>query len=138
MACGNYDIKVANNLTSLKELRKCMESDATLVPVLKLLDEEGYKLYHNPTKSQCYSFQKRVDDGLHYLCECNDKLSMNVDVWNYTLNGRTFRSVEMYMIHENSENDWFTLKVYGIDPKVFPGYYGRGFEKIMSAWRAVY
>lgn len=123
---------------SLKAQRQLMECDATLAPVLKLLDKEGYKIHHNPTESRCYSFQKRVDDGLHYLCECNDKLFMNVTVWDFTIYGHNHRSVEMYMTHENSENNWFNLRVYGIEPKVFLEYYGRGFEKLMSAWKAVY
>lgn len=122
----------------LKAQRQLMEGDALLSPVLKLLDEEGYKIYHHPTESQCYSFQKRVDDGLHFLCECNDKLFMNVTVWDFTINGHSHRSVEMYMTHENSENNWFSLKVYGIEPKVFPDFYARGFEQLMSAWKTVY
>ena len=115
----------------LEAQRQLMEGDATLAPVLKLLDKEGYKLYHHPAKSQCYSFQKRVDDGLHYLCGCNEKLFIHVNV--------THQSIEMHMTRETSEKNWFTLsKVHGIEPNVFPDYYGRGLEKIMSSWKTVY
>lgn len=123
----------------LEAHRQLMEGDAILAPILKLLDEEGYKIYRPPTdESHCYSFQKRVDDGLHFLCECNDKLFMNVTVWDFTINGHSHQSVEMYMTHENSENNWFHLKVYGIKLEEFVEYYQTGFDKLFKAWKTVY
>jgi len=125
--------------TLLEAQRQLMEGDEVLAPVIKLLDDQGYKHFlHGLDRGEAYSFQKRIDDGLHHLCECNDKLFMNIRIFDFTINGRNHRSIEMSMCHENSDNQWFDLKVYGINPEKFVEYYQTGFDKLVSAWKTVY
>lgn len=123
----------------LNAQRQLIEVDEVLAPVIKLLDEQGYKHFiHGLDQGKAYSFQKRIDDGLHHLCECNDKLFMNVKVHDFSINDHAHRSVEMSMCHENSDNQWFDLKVYGIRPEEFVEYYQTGFDKLFKAWKNIY
>ena len=119
----------------LNAQRQLMEADEVLASVIKLLDEQGYNHFISGLdQGKAYSFQKRIDDGLNHLCECNDKLFMNVKVYSFSVH----HSVEMCMCHENSDNQWFELKVYGIRSEEFVKYYQTGFDKLFKAWKTIY
>ena len=86
----------------------------------EFLEQNGYKMWEqNVDKmSVTQKYQKRVDTLHKYkdipLCECNDKLLINIDYWSFEINGITSESCSIYMIHENKNGDWCDLKIYSI------------------------
>lgn len=118
--------------------RTILECDVEHRAVLKLLDDEGYNHYINPKGEGCYTFQKRIDDGVNALCHTNDQLYMNVEVWLNKLGDKIHRSVSMGMVHQNAECQWFELSCYGNSPETFVDQYQIIFNKLYTAWNAVY
>lgn len=82
---------------------------------------KGYKHYKTETDSigigNTKYYQRRVDtdEGFDYpLCQCNDRVSINIEVWNLTLNGRNDISCSMSLVHENQNGEWCDLKIYSL------------------------
>lgn len=86
----------------------------------EFLEQNGYKMWKEDKDTMSFSqkYQKRLDTLHKYkdvpLCECNDKLLINIDYWHFEINGITSESCSIYMIHENKNEDWCDLKIYSI------------------------
>lgn len=86
----------------------------------EFLEQHGYKMWKEDKNEMSVSqkYQKRLDVLHKYkdapLCECNNKLLINIDYLSFEINGITFESCSIYMIHENKNGDWCDLKIYSI------------------------
>lgn len=121
----------------LKSQRSILENDDRFAPIIKFLDDNGYDHYIGVDES-VYLFQKRIDDGRNFLCSCNDKLHMNVKVFDFTINDNVYRSIEMEMCHEMSDGKWFKQCIYRITVDEFIEYYETAFNKLVYAWESSY
>lgn len=82
------------------------------------LESNGYRLWkqENEQSHSTMYFQKRVD-GLYPdtpVCECNDKLFINIEVWTMEYNGNPHTSCTINMVHERPEDEWCDLKIYSL------------------------
>ena len=63
-------------------------------------------------------YQKGIDtvpEYEHYpLCECNDKLFINIVHSEFTINGHEHNSFEMNLVHENKAGDWADIRIYSL------------------------
>ena len=88
---------------------------------MKALTDAGYKCW-NTNKDQygtTAEWQSRVDirDGFDEsipLCQCNDKLVINVRLDNFEANGSMFHSASISLTHENKEGLWCDLTIYSL------------------------
>lgn len=63
--------------------------------------------------------QRRVDKVYNLLpvCNCNDKLFINVDITQAIIHGNLSISAEVHLCHENSQGEWCNLKIYSLKPE---------------------
>ena len=96
------------------EVSKMVE-DSRIKPMYELLINSGYNFYidtHQPEVGSEYRFQKRVDEefGLQdYLCSCNDKVFINVKIYQFDIGNIRNLSAKVGLVHENSNGDWYDL-----------------------------
>lgn len=107
----------------------------------EFLEAHQYKMWKEDkdTMSVSQKYQKRLDILHKYkdvpLCECNDKLLINIDYWRFEINGITSESYSIYMIHENKNGDWCDLKIYSIPvDKLMEDIVGYE-DKIVKLWK---
>ena len=85
---------------------------------LDFLTDNGYRMWREeetPETTRC-EFQKRVPDeeGLP-LCECNDKLCLNLTCYKHTFpNGESAEGFEMSIAHERKNDEWCDLRIYSL------------------------
>jgi len=88
---------------------------------MKALEEVGYKNWKNEKDSfgTTERWQARIDNREDFdetipLCQCNDKLHINVVISRLVLNGEQCNGVEMEMCHEGKDSHWSALKIYSL------------------------
>ena len=86
---------------------------------MKALEQAGYKLWK--TDSDQYGFtqrwQARLDtqDWFDYpVCQFNDKLFINVELYDFDVNGVYSQSASIYLVHENEAGEWCDIKIYSL------------------------
>ena len=79
-----------------------------------------YNLYK--TESSEYGvtnfYQRRVDTDEGFdlpLCQCNDKLFINAEVFAMDFQGNKKVSCAISLVHENLQGEWCDLKIYSPD-----------------------
>lgn len=91
----------------------------------EFLQSNGYKHWASKRdRAGDYSFvtekyQKRADGMLTWvnvpLCECNDKLLVNIEVNTITVGGKENTRWTIYMTHQSPvNNEWCDLKIYNL------------------------
>ena len=62
--------------------------------------------------------QRRVDKVYSTLpvCNCNDKLFVNVDIIQTVYQGNMSITAEVHLCHENKQCKWCNLRVYALKP----------------------
>jgi hypothetical protein len=103
-----------------KEIKKQNNTETqigydTLLGVVNwLTTEQGYKEYkekfEHPYKYKTL-LQKRVDSEC--VCECNDKLSININVSEFDLGDRTHESYEIEIVAKKRAK-WWKLSCYAM------------------------
>ena len=85
---------------------------------LDFLTGNGYHMWREEETPETtkYEFQKRVPEEEGWpLCECNDKLLINLVYSKYTFqNGMEAEGFEMNIVHERKDGEWCDFKVYGL------------------------
>lgn len=110
--------------------------------IKQFLESHQYKMWKEDKDEMSFSqkYQKRLDILHKYkdvpLCECNDKLLINIDYWSFEINGIFSESCTIYLVHENKNQDWCDLKIYSIPvDKMKEGLVGYE-DKIIKLWKA--
>ena len=91
----------------------------------EFLANSGYKHWNTKTeqfgeyKFVTEQYQKRVDGddawSDTYLCKCNDKLSVNIEVTTRTDPSGKYVSWTIYLMHQSPVNgEWCDLKIYNL------------------------
>lgn len=120
-----------------------MTKQSTLDAVVAMrtfLEGKGYKCWKEKKEghSTVFLLQKRTDvleDYKDYpVCHCNDKLFINVSLHAFNAANFSSASAEVGIVHENADEEWCELKVYGLkQDQILEGIdlYER---KIMDMW----
>lgn len=80
----------------------------------EFLESNGYKMWKQ--EENTLHFQKRVDNIYTEspVCECNEKLFINVQVFTFPINAVVHTSCEINMVHERPDDEWCDLKIYSL------------------------
>ena len=64
------------------------------------------------------NLQRRVDKVYNTLpvCNCNDKLFINVDIIQTVYQGNMSITAELHLCHENKQGEWCNLRAYALKP----------------------
>lgn len=109
--------------------------------IKQFLESNQYKMWKEDKDTMSFSqkYQKRLDTLHKYkdvpLCECNNKLLINIDYWRFEINGITSESCSIYMIHENKNGDWCDLKIYSIPVDKMKENLVAYEDKIVKLWK---
>ena len=109
---------------------------------MKALTDAGYKCW-NTNKDQygtTAEWQSRVDirDGFDEsipLCQCNDKLFINVRLDNFEANGSMFHSASISLTHENKEGLWCDLTIYSLTQDELADKLPSLEQKLLRLWK---
>ena len=107
----------------------------------EFLEQHGYKMWKEDKDEMSFSqkYQKRLDILHKYkdvpLCECNDKLLINIDYWSFEINGIFSESCTIYLVHENKNQDWCDLKIYSIPVDKMKENLEHYEDKIVKLWK---
>lgn len=107
--------------------------------IQEFLENQGFKRFNSVFDPESVCYQKRVDDGVNYLCSSNDKLFLNVYITEVSIStDRVHRAAKINLCHADTYSQWFELDAYGISFDDFIPSFERNVNKLMSAWKAVY
>ena len=112
--------------------------------IQEFLEQNGYRNWK--VDKQGYGttthYQKRIDiiqEYEHYpLCECNDKLFINIVHSEFTINGREHVSFEMSLVHENKAGNWCNLKIYSLTEEKVTANLQKYEKLILELWNVFY
>ena len=81
--------------------------------------------------------QRRVDKVYSTLpvCNCNDKLFVNVDIIQTVYQGNMSITAEVHLCHENKQCKWCNLKIYGLKPEDIYSKLGKHEAKLLKMWK---
>lgn len=111
---------------------------------MNFLEEAKYKKYTTNSDSIGVKeeYQKRIDTNEEYghypLCQCNDKLFLNVSKFDYSINGEQFLSYEMFLVHENKDGNWCDLKIYSLSEEEISANLPKLEKKLLDMWVVFY
>lgn len=108
---------------------------------MKVLEDKGYKCWK--TDQDEYSttkhYQRRADkdQGFNYpLCQCNDKLCINVVEHDFTIHGTHHHSFTLKITAENGMGDWCNIEIYGVNPEELKNKLDVFEKKLLNMWKA--
>lgn len=110
---------------------------------MKFLKDNGYKMWTTEKTDfdgHVEKWQRRVDlaDDFQYpLCQCNDKLHININFYSYQLNSQIkHESYEIFIVGENNDSDWYDIKIYGIKADELVDNLKKYETKLLNMWEA--
>lgn len=80
-------------------------------------------------------FQRRLEN-VEPVCQCNDKLHLNITLFSFELHGKTHESAELDITGEMPDGEWAKLSIYSV---TLPSLLERleNFEhRLIAAWKA--
>lgn len=91
--------------------------------IIYLLESLGFKSYtKNEDSANIYAperFQKRLDVEYPFsdypVCHCNDKLFVDVYIYDFEIKSQSSQSVTFAFRAENSDGEWVDFSFYGLD-----------------------
>ena len=125
-----------NNNTMAEELNKLR--DFLINKKYKCWDTE-YNDYPN-VNMITQKLQRRLDIDFPNLpvCDCNDKLSINVDICQAVVHGNLSVTAEIHLCHANKQNEWCNLKIYSLKPEDIYNNLEYYEDKLMKMWELFY
>lgn len=80
--------------------------------------------------------QRRVDKVYNLLpvCNCNDKLFVNIDITQSSIHGNLSINAEVHLCHENKQGKWCSLKIYSLKPEDIYSNLDKYEQKILKLW----
>lgn len=108
----------------------------------EFLESHQYKMWKEDKDEMSFSqkYQKRVDTLHKYkdvpICECNDKLLINIDYWGFQINDVLSKSCSIHLVHENKNQDWCDLKIYSIPVDKMKENLQYYEDKLVKLWKA--
>lgn len=109
---------------------------------LDFLTDNGYRMWRKEEARETtkYEFQKRVPDKEGWpLCECNDKLCLNLIYYKYTfINGESAEGFEMSVVHERKNDEWCDFKIYGLTEEWVVSKLSNYETSLKESWKTFY
>ena len=109
---------------------------------MKALTDAGYKCWNTDKDQhgQTQHWQARIDirDGFDEsipLCQCNDKLFINVRLDDFEANGSMFHSASISIVHENKEGLWCDLTIYSLTQDELADKLASLEQKLLRLWK---
>ena len=83
------------------------------------------------------NLQRRVDRVYSTLpvCNCNDKLFINVDIIQTVYQGNMSITAEVHLCHENKQCKWCNLKIYGLKSEDIYSKLDKHEAKLLKMWK---
>ena len=109
---------------------------------LDFLTDNGYHKWREeetPETTRC-EFQKRVPDKEGWpLCECNDKLLINLTYFKYTFrNGLSSEGFEINIAHERKNEEWCDLRIYSLTEEQVVSKLSNYESSLKECWKMFY
>lgn len=104
----------------------------------EFLESNGYKMWKQ--EENTLHFQKRVDDIYPEspVCECNDKLFINIQVFKFAIHGVVHTSFEINIVHERPDDEWCDLKIYSLTEDQVKSNLKSYEDKMIKLWEVFY
>ena len=109
---------------------------------MKALTDAGYKCWKTETHTsgQTQHWQARIDTrddfcNSYPLCQCNDKLFINVRLDDFEANGSMFHSASISLTHENKEGLWCDLTIYSLTQDELADNLPSLEQKLLRLWK---
>lgn len=104
--------------------------------------QENYNCWKDEvnTFGKTYFYQKRVDTVYqsYPLCNCNDKLFINIIHTDFVINDNPHISYEMSLCHENDVGEWCDLKIYSLTAEKIIGNLKMYETALLDMWNIFY
>lgn len=108
----------------------------------EFLESNGYRVWkeENDQYSNTLHFQKRVDTIYEDspLCQLNDKLLINIQVWNTWYHDTTNTSCSIDLCHERPDDEWCDLKIYSLTVDQLKSNLKAYEDKVIKLWELFY
>ena len=109
---------------------------------LDFLTDNDYRMWREEETRETtkYEFQKRVLDKEGWpLCECNDKLLLDLVYFKYTfLNGESSEGFEMSIVHERKGGELGDFKIYGLTEEWIVSRLSNYEKGLKECWKMFY
>lgn len=124
-------------------MKNKFEMTEELNNIREFLVENKYKVWETEQNEypNCFiltqKLQRRLDmeDGFDFpLCQCDDKLFLNIEPTQAHVNGNVSDSSEMSLVHEYN-GEWCGLKIYSISSDDLQNKLGFYEQKILNMWK---
>lgn len=113
------------------------------------LEQHGYKMWKEDADKNgiTQNYQKRMDttkDFFDYpLCECNDKVCINIEYHDWTFRGGDGKEVksegyDMNLVHENGSGYWCDLKIYSLKTEDLEKNLSKFEKQLLEMWKVFY
>lgn len=95
-----------------------------------------YQEFHN-VEMITQKLQRRVDKVYDMLpvCNCNDKLVINIDIVQAVIHGNTSITAELHLCHENKQGEWCNLRIYGLKSEDVYDNIDKYETKLLEMWK---
>lgn len=108
---------------------------------MKFLEDKGYKCWKTDVNDVSTSkyWQRRVDLDESFdapLCQCNDKLCIDIRYSVFKIHGDHHESYEIYICGENVCGEWCDVRIYSIEPKELQEKLDSLETKVLNMWKA--
>ena len=108
----------------------------------QLIEDNGYRMWREEETRETtkYEFQKRVPEEEGWpLCECNDKLLINLVYHKFTfLNGESAEGFEMNIAHERKNDEWCDFKIYSLTEEQISSKLSNYESSLKECWNTFY
>lgn len=106
--------------------------------IQQFLESNNYRMWkeENNSHGSTFNFQKRVDHDypMAPLCQCNEKLFINIDVCKFDFSGVRQTSCTISLVHENQHGEWCDLRIYSLSDGQIQSKLGSYEDKIINLW----
>lgn len=112
--------------------------------IKEFLEKKGYVCWKEDTenqgsyRSQSMKFQKKINDPDIPVCECNEKLFINVEYHLFDIGSGVNETCTIRICAENESSDWCDLKIYSIPLEKFKENIDYYEKKILVMWEVFY
>ena len=104
----------------------------------EFLELNSYRMWkeENTSYGSFLYFQKRVDRDypMAPLCQCNEKLFINIDVCKFDFSGVRQTSCTINLVHENQHGEWCDLRIYSLSEEQIQSKLESYEDKIINLW----
>lgn len=80
-------------------------------------------------------FQRRIEN-VEPVCQCNDKLHLNILLYSFELNDKIHQSAELDITGEMPDGEWAKLSIYSVSFETLLKKLDDFEQRLIAAWQA--